>query len=746
MNSVRRPLLILGGLGLTFALVFTLVGGGRHRRLEEQTARDHARQARQRATARKTHIRQLDPRVQTTRLSRPWSRRVLGLYNSLDPETDAENNPVHLRAELVLNHLGLLVELHDVNAPLPGDEEMARYRGVVAWFEGDRMKHPLRDLIWLQRQVQAGRRVVVLDGLGAAQDTAGRQTNADQRGAALRSLGLRLRGAFTDESHRIEVVRKDPRVVEFERPLPRRLERYEQHQLLDPASSSFLVLRRKDRADSRSDMVVVTAAGGFVARGYVYYEHKLGRNWVKQWRLNPFVFFTRALDLAHTPRPDFTTLNGARIFYSHIDGDGLPSISEIDRKSMCGDLTRRAILERYDLPVTASFVVAGIEPKPRGMGDRHRVEVARKIARLPNVEVAIHGFAHPMDWRARDKARCSYEVPGYKMSAQKEIVYAANYINWEINPPGKAVVAMLWTGWTNPAEDQLALAYQHGLYNLNGGDPVMDGQYPSYLHLAPPTHRVGRYTQYFTSGPNDYILTEEWKAPYHRWGNVIQTFKNTGAPRRVYPLNLYYHFYVVEKRSAMAAMHTVLDWVLRQRTAPLWVTQYLDVVRDFETMRIGRGGEDEPETWRVLNSGYCRTVRFDRVDRHVDLERSRGVLGYSRVPKLGAIYVHLDESHDHRIVLGATPPRRPYLLKSSAYLKQVKLNRRRVSLTMRGIGQKYLSLAGMSPARGYRVRAANGAGQQLSTRVTSSPHGTLHWQGKINGPVIRVEITREGGP
>ncbi len=747
-SAARRLFFLLAGLGLLYVVIFSAWGGAREQRQREQKAVEKARRARQVVSSQETQIRPFDPRARTVQLAHPWSRRVLGLYNSLDPETNAEANHVHLRAELVLNHLGLLVDLRDVNLPLPDDTAMSRYMGVVAWFSGRRMRRPVAYLRWLEQQVEAGRKVVLLDGLGADQDLRGRRTTNAEKNVALEALGLRRLGALTDEQGLIEVKSKDRRMMEYERKLPPRLEHYVHYRLTDASGSAYLRLRRTDRANSDSDVVVTTAAGGFAARTYVASEQQVARNFVLSWHLDPFRFFARALDVEHAPRPDFTTLYGSRIFYSHIDGDGLPSISEIDRKSMCGDYTREHLLQRYDLPVTASFVVAGIQPPPGGVGNRHRIESARKIARLPNVEVGIHGFAHPMDWRAREQAHCSYDVPGYKMSAEREIAGAASFVNKVITPPGKPVMVMLWTGWCNPAEDQLAIADREGLYNLNGGDPIMDGQFPSYLHLVPPIHRVGKQTQYFTSASNEYILTEEWKAPYHRWANVIQTFKSSGAPRRVTPINVYYHFYVVEKKPALVATHKILDWVLSRRPAPLWTTQYVDVVRDFAATRIGRvpATPGSPGGWRVVNGGYCRTVRFDRMDRHVDLARSRGVLGYSRLPAQGALYVHLDEGHDHTVVLTDQVQRRPYLLLATAYLRGVSITRRRASLTMKGIGRKYLSLANMTPGAAYAMRAKNEHGKVITSRSTADAHGALHWRGDINGDAVELVLQREARP
>lgn len=785
----RRVVQVLGVLGLGYAIFYLAIGSSSSRRKAAQ-AKAHRQKMRAQLATSGAKLRPLDPAVTKRKLRFEHKRWVLGLYNSLDGGdegvTPSEWNHVHLKAEVVLNHLGLLVELHDVNNPLPSDAHMRRFRGVIAWYDKDKVKDPRGYLKWLRRQAQAGRKIVLLNGLRARSDTKGSLTPFAEIAATFRAMGLDYKGNFTDDPQRIAVVSKESAVVEFERKLPRALEYYEQVLPLVPErATTYLKLDRKDMDPGHSHVVVVTDQGGYVSPGYVLNEQQFGRHYVMQWRLNPFTFFAKAFAVDRDmPKPDFTTLNGSRIFYSHIDGDGLPSITEVNRKSMCADFTRTQVLEAFDLPCTVSFVVAGIDPKAKG--DRYRIEVAQKIAKLDNVEIATHGFAHPMDWRAREKATVSYEVEGYKMKAEKEISYASEFINRYIAPPGKITRVMLWTGWCNPAEDQLAITYKRGIYNLNGGDPIMDGQFPSYLHLAPPIHKVGKQTQYFTSGPNDYILTEEWHPPYHRWANLIQTMQRTGYPRRIYPMNVYYHFYVVEKPAALKAMRDVLSWVERQRPAPLFVSEYIDIIRDFETLRIARVGapaiaaappatpssgkppKDKassrkpprgkpptatpaktakatpaaPLVWKIHNSGYLRTIRFDRADKHVDLDASKGVIGYRRDTRLGVLYVHLDASHEHTVALADAAYRKPHIALASTYIHDLKLRRDKASLRMQGYGTKWLTIARMAPSSDYSLLARNEKGKTIKAKVFTDGAGTFNWRGKINGERIEIEVER----
>jgi hypothetical protein len=274
----------------------------------------------------------------------------------------------------------------------------------------------------------------------------------------------------------------------------------------------------------------------------------------------------------------------------------------------------------------------------------------------------------------------------------------------------------------------------------------MDGQFPSYLHLVPPMEKVGTFTQYLTSGANEYILTEEWREPYHRWSNLLETLRNTDVPRRVYPINVYFHFYIADKSAALFSTYKIFDWVLRQQPAGLWVTQYIDIVRDFADIRLARlpssGGQ---EMWRVLNSGYCRTIRFDRFNRYLDLRRSRGVIGYRRLKAQRALYVHLDESNDHLIALSTKPSRDPYLVRASAYIRDLSITRKRIGLVLRGFGRKYLTFMNLRPLSWYRVVARNNQGRVLRSRVITDSGGTFHWQGDINGSKISLSIRHDGG-
>jgi hypothetical protein len=63
------------------------------------------------------------------------------------------------------------------------------------------------------------------------------------------------------------------------------------------------------------------------------------------------------------PAPDITTENGRRLFFSHIDGDGFPSLAEFPGSPPAAEVLLKEILEKYRVPTTVSVIEAEV-PRP----------------------------------------------------------------------------------------------------------------------------------------------------------------------------------------------------------------------------------------------------------------------------------------------------------------------------------------------------------------------------------------------
>jgi polysaccharide biosynthesis protein PelA len=636
------------------------------------------------------------------------------LYNDVDgrrPKT-ATTNEIHGWAQMPLNWLGLMVEYHDIDQGLPDERRMARYRGIVTWFQSEEIAEPLAYLRWLGAQMRAGRRVVILGYLGALRDRRTLRTvDLAAVNEALAPSGLTFLGNWTGNQQVIELRRKDPRMMEFERPLPPGLPYYQQVVCRRADCRPHLVLGRRDLPDSESHMVVTGPWGGFVAAEYARFQFPGEAG--AQWWIDPFAFFRDALGVAGWPRPDTTTQCGRRIFYSHIDGDGLRNRSEVRAGASSGQVILEEILSRYRLPTSVSVVVAEIEPTL--LGSREFRELARAIYALPNVEAGSHSYTHPLDWEKRTR---SFELTGVPFSVETETAGSIRYMEEHLLPPGKRVRLFQWSGSTRVTEEAIAVLDRLGVPNINGGDTMRDREWPSYTRVAPLMRQVGRHWQTYTSASNENLYTRLWTGPFYGFRHIVETYENTERPRRVTPVNIYYHYYSGERVASLAALHYVHEWVLRQPLARLFTSEYLAIVEGFRTARIAR----TPEGWRIFDHGALGTVRFDETRAHVDLDRSAGVLGY--LHHQGALYVHLAGPGPAVIVLGDRPPAAAYLVQASHRVTGWKREVGRVALSLSGIGEKVVELGGLGANREIAVEIRERAGTRRE-RARSGPDGQL---------------------
>ncbi|MCH7678261.1 DUF2194 domain-containing protein, partial [candidate division KSB1 bacterium] len=230
------------------------------------------------------------------------SRRILAIYDSQRGQT-AKKNHIHANAEVILNYLGSIVEYWDIAKGLPGEKRMKKYRGVITWFYNNSMNRPQAYLQWATKQVDAGRKFVILGNLSAFRDTAtGEFLKISAVNQFCKALGFIIDDTnWTVNMARIELVYKDPEMVEFERSLDYELTNYEIYKPFHPKTKAYLKLKRNDIPDSESVLVFTTPHGGFAATGYVFYENPT--NYEKQWRVNPFKFFEEAFGLKGQPRP-----------------------------------------------------------------------------------------------------------------------------------------------------------------------------------------------------------------------------------------------------------------------------------------------------------------------------------------------------------------------------------------------------------------------------------------------------------
>jgi hypothetical protein len=286
--------------------------------------------------------------------------------------------------------------------------------------------------------------------------------------------------------------------------------------------------------------------------------------------------------------------------------------------------------------------------------------IAREIFALPHVELASHSFSHPFFWIEGDRTASLYDeqnldlkVPYDKLDLSREIEGSVKYINETLAPPERRVRVFLWTGNCRPGPQALAIVRGLGLENVNGGDTLITARNPTLGAVAPRAMPWGDELQVSAPNQNENVYTNNWRGPlFGNFSQVIETFALTETPRRLKPVNIYYHFYSGDYPASLHALETIHDWALAQPLHALTLSHYARIVRDARDTAVFAAG---PDRWLIVNRGDLRTLRLPAaLAPRLDLARSRGVTGW--VEAGDQLYVHTDGSAAVMVALAAQPP------------------------------------------------------------------------------------------
>ena len=638
----------------------------------------------------------------------PLHRKVLVLFDSNAGQKENENI-IYRDGQVILSYLGLLTDYWDINRrPLPEDNVMSDYRGIITIFTDDIKTGTDGYLRWLNRQIQAQRKIVVIGKLGATvkkkQDP--KLTHLIHR--TYQHLGFKNSGHFTITQPNLRYVFKDKKGVEFEFKYPPFPPTYEKIVPSAEPIKVYLTIDRRDLPESTSFMIFTSPIGGFAHQDYLLWEDPL--TFRRKWYLNPFQFFTDAFSLENMPIPDPTTLNGIRVAFSHIDGDGFAGPSRIKKKTLCAEIIRDHILKKYDFPVTASVIVGEIDP--HAIGNPEMIKLAKEIFRLPNVEPASHSYSHPFYWDPNYKgedgeydSQYGIHIPGYSYDPKKEIDYSMQYITKYLSPPNKPCRVFLWTGNCVPTKKDIARADALGYLNMNGGDTLFDDFYNSYTSVAPYYRKVGNRFQVYTGQANENILTNLWKGPFYGYRNIITTMKRTGNPLRIAPIDIYYHFYIGEYQASLKSLQDVYEWVLTQEIAPVYTSQYIEMVHGYLNAKVFR---DAPGRYTIQNYGKCLTIRLDSKNKLPDLIRSVNVLGFLVEPQ--GLYISLAPGKkkativlSDTAVLSNDETRQPYLKKATGWVTHFEVNKNLIRIDYKGHGEGKIEVSALKPDKTYKL-------------------------------------------
>lgn len=612
-------------------------------------------------------------------------RRVLILHDRREAQQINYAN-AHRFFEMPLNHLGYVVDYVDVNGPLPATVD-GRYAGVITWFGGElEPAARLRVAPWLATRIAEGVRVGMVGDLSHLRTP-----------ILLDATRLKARPAPRGA---VQIIHKAPEVgFELEAiPGP------PVTPLAGEGDGFTPWLSLRDGAGQHYDPVLITPWGGLLPSRYAVVQMPGGIEQTR-WVTDPFAFLQAALALPLLPAPDTTTETGRRLFFAHVDGDGFPSRAELPGLPLGAEVLLTEVLTRYKLPHAMSVIEA--EVAPHGLYPREAAAmeaVARRLFALPNVEIATHSYTHPFFWADVDKGVASTAAqgytltpPGYTPNLEREIVGSAEYIRQRLAPAGKPVRLLLWSGNAAPTLRALEISERAGLLTMNGGNTIASRTYPSLTAVSPLGIRLDEHFQAYAPIMNENVFTNLWTGPFYGFERVIETFRFTGSPRRLKPINIYYHTYSATKRASLNALHKVYAWALAQPIHPVFPTEFVEKANNFNTLVLGR--PLDRDSTLVRNATHLRTLRVPSALGLPDLAASSGVAGWLKGEE--GHYLHLT-GNTAEIRFSPAPPALPMLASANA----------RVAAWTRNGSQLRFRLAGHVP---LDFELANASGCTLSS-------------------------------
>ena len=686
-------------------------------------------------------------------------RRVLALYDGSVSPNIRMATP-HAFAAMPLEWLGLTLEYHDIREELPPIWSDPSYRGVLSWFSEPNLSDFAIYVTWIGRVAASGRHVVQIGDVTAKPGTPSAKQADQLRNKLYAALGLRPLGQWSDVTLGDSVSHREIASTEFE---CRFDAGFPSHELFVPARSdcaSWLVIKRADQNQSLSHLVVVSPAGGFIAPGYATKADP--QTGIEQWFVDPFAFFAAAFGTDDLPAADTTTLCGNRIYYSHIDGDGWRSVSQVRAPGRAAPTNAEVILNSViapnpDLPVTVAPIAAEMDPE--FAGDLRAISAARGLFRLAHVEAATHTYTHPFRWAFFKNYDPAAEAPfqdayrsavsgrpvvvdasdpsipsapgccgrgartgptpprafgGRPFDLEQEVGGAVKLIEAIGAASNKRIRLLQWPGDCLPFPAALRAVADAGLLNINGGDTRCDREFPSVSAVAALGFRRNGLTQIYASNSSEELYTDLWTDRYFGFRDLPETWDRTEAPRRLKPFNLYYHMYSGERRASLDALLSNIA-ALRTRGNYIAVSasDYAAAANGFFSASFTPDG---PAAWRIRDRGGLQTIRFTNANqRSLDPAACVGVLGERMVN--GHLYIALDPAvAEPRVALAARSSsivNRPLLSHSSWTVSHLIFQDSRFSFKAQGHGPGEMVWR-VIPGRRWTVRLASDASVVLS--------------------------------
>ena len=590
----------------------------------------------------------------------PIKREILTLIDT--STTNRMETSAHEYGALPLEYMGYIQKLYDVKNSLPKIENMQQLAGVVIWLR-HHYKNPTKLIDWLTKVKEAGIKIVFANNFGVA--------NAN----LLAKFDIKIQNFAEAKNNKNKILYKDKMMdYEINPPLS-----YNGDYI--SISTGKPLYKIADTNNHSSTLAAIMPWGGFAIGGG--FMTTVGEDNI--WTINPFKFFVQALRLQPLLVPDVTTENGKRLFFSHMDGDGFMNRVEWNPNLFSGYIIYKNILKKYHVPISVSIV--GAEVDDNGLYPKiapQLQKIVRAIYKLPNVEAATHTFSHPFFWNMIKNGdlnkKYRLKPKGYKFSINYEIQGMLNQINEKYLPKNKKLRAktIFWSGNCRPSEKILDYVYRHHILNINGGDTYITNIHPWLSYIGPIGLGRGPYYQIYTGAQDENVYTNDWTGPFWGFKRVVQTFKLTNSPRRLKPIDIYYHYYAGSKIASLNAVKYVYDWALKQDTMPIFTSEYIPKAMDYYTVSMAK----DNNKFLVVGMKNLKTLRIEKKNISVDLKASSDIAGYNHFENHTYIHVAKNSQVILKLADAHASQNLPYLVSANGKIVDFKRTKKSMHLKL----------------------------------------------------------------
>lgn len=592
------------------------------------------------------------PDTTVNQIQKPLAREILVLYAN-QTKLPLFYVPAIRYLGVILEYFGYIPVYRELMEYCPNFDcslEKKQYAGIVLWVDTADTKN-LPVLKWIKTQIDQKIPILFLHGFGVPADA-----------SILKELGVMATSVKSTNAN-LEITYQDPYYIGQE--ISPTLSPYDFFPIC--AQSGRVLLQLQNHAKQTEDAVAIMPWGGYALNPFfITFLPNMKASWV----INPFEFVSTALRLKTFPIPDTTTENGRRLLSVHVDGDGFANPARWLGGHIAAVELRDQVLKRFRLPSSVSVITGEISPQ--GMNaDRsaYLMKVARSIFALPWVESASHSFSHPFLWvkkgqkgiSSMGEENFSLDIPHYQFDANTEITGSVAFINQHLVEPNKPCRLFFWSGMANPSVKQVAIADKDGLLNINGlNDTSISDHSHSLTAVRPLGLKRGNVYQIFAPIDMDFSYINQFSGPLYGFQQVIETWKLTNQPRRLKPMDIYYHIYAASYPAMLKTLIKVYQWAEKQKTMPIYISEYIQKALDFYHIQISQNQDG----WSIVSNGSLREFRSALSLGYPDLEHSDNVIGFNEFNHVR--YIHLGPGPVARIQYQTQIPTTPYLVDANA--------------------------------------------------------------------------------